>query len=48
LELHTDREMCSTSCPIVLPKLGLEYGNPTVTFVGPSGNRKTMSDGNWQ
>lgn len=37
IEMYSDRAMCSDSCPIVLPKLGLELGNPTVTFVGPEG-----------
>ncbi len=47
IEIHTDRDMCYTSCPFVLPKLGLELGNPVVTFVGPNGARRTMRDGGW-
>jgi hypothetical protein len=46
IEVHVDREMCS-SCDKVLPRLGLELGNPEVTFVGPRGERATMRDGRW-
>ena len=46
-EVHTDRPMCR-SCEMVLPRLGLELGNPTVTFVGPNGVRRTMRDGFWE
>lgn len=46
-EVHTDRPMCR-SCETVLPRLGLELGNPTVTFVGPNGARLTMRDGIWR
>lgn len=45
-EVHTDRPMCR-SCRSVLPKLGQELGNPTVTFVSPLGTRRTMRDGRW-
>jgi hypothetical protein len=45
-EVHTDRPMCR-SCETVLPRLGLELGNPTVTFVGPNGARRTMHNGFW-
>lgn len=34
-------------CEIVLPKVGLELGNPEVTFIDPFGNVKTMRDGVW-
>lgn len=47
LEIHTDREMCSTSCPKVLPLMGLELGNPTVTFIGPRGIKRVMRNGGW-
>ncbi|MGH6770082.1 MAG: hypothetical protein ACRECO_13790 [Xanthobacteraceae bacterium] len=47
MEVYVDTEMCRTSCPIVLPLLGAELGNPVVTFVGPSGERRTMRDGGW-
>jgi hypothetical protein len=30
------------SCDKVLPKIGLELGNPTVTFIGPTGIIGTM------
>jgi hypothetical protein len=46
LEVHIDRNLCP-SCRSVLPKLGLELGNPDVTFVGPNGVRQTMRHGYW-
>ena len=46
LEVSSDRPMCR-SCDEVLPHIGLELGNPTVTFVGPSGIGKTMRNGVW-
>jgi len=46
LEVHVDRRMCP-SCETVLPRLGLELGNPTVTFVDPFGARMTMQNGAW-
>jgi hypothetical protein len=46
LEVVTDKAMCP-SCPIILPKVGLELGNPTVTFIGPRGETRTMRDGKW-
>lgn len=46
LEVYVDRTMC-LSCRRVLPKVGVELGNPTVTFVGPRGQRVTMKDGKW-
>lgn len=46
LEVVSDKPMCS-SCDAILPYVGLELGNPTVTFTGPSGVRKTMRDGRW-
>jgi hypothetical protein len=46
-EVHTDRVLCS-SCEAVLPKLGLELGNPTVTFFEiPTGKIWIMRDGSW-
>jgi hypothetical protein len=30
-----------------LPKLGLELGNPTVTFIDHAGLGLTMRDGRW-
>jgi hypothetical protein len=47
IEVHTDRPMCPHSCPPVLPKLGLELGNPMVIFVGPNGERRTMWNDRW-
>ena len=46
LEVFADRPMCA-SCRKVLPKLGLELGNPTVTFVDDTGLRLTMRNGQW-
>jgi hypothetical protein len=46
LEVYGDRPMCNR-CDKILPYVGLELGNPTVTFVGPSGTRDTMRDGRW-
>lgn len=36
IEVHVDREMCR-SCKQILPYIGLELGNPTVTFKDPRG-----------
>jgi hypothetical protein len=47
IEVHADRAMC-WSCDKVLPKLGLELGNPTVTFVNRrTGSHRSMRDGYW-
>jgi hypothetical protein len=46
IEVHVDREMCN-SCKLVLPKLGMELGDPRVTFVDRSGARRTMQNGRW-
>ena len=46
LEVFADRVMCD-SCKKVLPKLGFELGNPTVTFVDNVGKRLTMRNGKW-
>lgn len=46
-EVHVDgRDVCGP-CQTVLPYVGLELGNPTVTFVNPSGSRLIMRDGYW-
>ena len=45
LEVHTDRPMCN-SCNTILPLVGLELGNPTVTFIS-GGKIKVMRDGAW-
>ncbi len=44
LDIYVDRPMCS-SCSTVLPKVGLELGNPTVRFFDPDGRMSTISDG---
>jgi hypothetical protein len=45
IEVHTDRDVCH-KCLRVLPKLVLELGNPTVTFVNRwTGFTVTMRDG---
>lgn len=41
-----DREMC-LSCERILPSVGLELGNPEVTFVDPKGRVQIMRDGVW-
>jgi hypothetical protein len=44
--VHVDKSMC-TSCQPVLPKLGLELGNPIVSFIDRSGKIQTMWNGDW-
>jgi hypothetical protein len=46
LTVHVDDHLCN-NCEAVLPYVGLELGNPTVTFVDPNGSTKTMRDGAW-
>jgi MafB19-like deaminase len=46
LTVFVDRAACP-SCLRVLPKIGLELGNPTVTFVPAVGTPKTMRNGDW-
>ena len=46
LTVFVEGSMCP-SCPLVLPKIGLELGNPTVTFVPEVGRPRTMKDGDW-
>jgi MafB19-like deaminase len=46
LTVHVDAKLCN-NCQKVLPYVGLEVGNPTVTFVDPKGLTKTMRDGAW-
>jgi hypothetical protein len=46
LEVVVDRPMCD-SCKKMLPYVGLELGNPTVTFVEPNGTTRVMRDGRW-
>jgi hypothetical protein len=47
LQVYSDRDMCD-SCIEVLPRIGLELGNPRVTLVGPGGSVRTMHNGEWQ
>lgn len=46
LMVVVDRPMCF-SCRTVLPYVGLELGNPTVTFIDSDGQTLTMRDGAW-
>jgi hypothetical protein len=46
LTIYGDTDTCN-NCEIVLPYVGLELGNPTVTFVNPDGTTRTMRDGSW-
>jgi len=46
IEVHVDREMC-WSCETILPFIGLELGNPEVTFVDPAGHVRRMHNGEW-
>jgi hypothetical protein len=47
LDVYVDREMCR-SCDKLLPLIGQELGNPTVTYVDlRSGETATMRDGKW-
>jgi hypothetical protein len=45
VDVFGDARMCN-NCEDVLPYIGLELGNPNVTFSGPHG-RFTMKDGVW-
>jgi hypothetical protein len=45
-EAYVDRSMCAHARE-VFPLIGTELGNPTVTFIGPLGERHTMRDGAW-
>lgn len=46
LEVYGDKKVCNNYGDI-LPAVGLELGNPTVTFVNPNGRRQTMKNGAW-
>jgi hypothetical protein len=46
VEMRVDREMC-WRCEKVLPKVGLELGNPRVTVIDATGASKTMHNGQW-
>jgi hypothetical protein len=46
LEVFVEKAPCP-NCMKVLPYIGLELGNPTVTFVPRNGERMTMRNGKW-
>jgi hypothetical protein len=46
MEIYVDNPMCR-SCDKILPLVGQELGNPTVTFVDSRGIRATMTSGAW-
>jgi hypothetical protein len=46
LVVHVDAKMCP-NCESILPYVGIELDNPTVTFVGPRGEINMMRDGRW-
>jgi hypothetical protein len=46
LDVEVSRAMCARAREI-FPLLGLELGNPTVTFICPGNIRQTMRDGAW-
>ena len=46
LTVHVDESLCN-NCWSALPYVGLELGNPTVTFVDSAGATNTMRDGTW-
>jgi hypothetical protein len=46
LKVYVDRRICP-SCRELLPRIGLELGNPTVTFIDHGGNQLTMQNDEW-
>jgi hypothetical protein len=46
LEVIADKVMCNF-CREVLPSVGMELGDPTVTFIGPNLKPLTMKGGKW-
>jgi hypothetical protein len=46
IDIYVNHGMC-WSCQKALPYLGLELGNPTVTFIDAFGVRRTISNGFW-
>ncbi|MBM3544615.1 MAG: hypothetical protein FJX44_08955 [Alphaproteobacteria bacterium] len=46
IEVTVDREMCP-SCEKILPLIGLELGNPVITFIDPEGRVRKMHNGEW-
>jgi Immunity protein Imm1 len=47
MEVFIDSNKLCNNCEIVLPKVGLELGNPRVRFIDRNGRVLTMHDGNW-
>jgi hypothetical protein len=47
LTIFVDGKMCP-SCVILLPRIGMELGNPTVRFIDRWGRTRTMKDGQWE
>lgn len=48
MSVYVDREVCRRSCWPGLPLLGLELGNPTITFVNTqTGEHSTLKNGRW-
>jgi hypothetical protein len=48
LDVIVDNKMCNQCMETeVLPKLGLELGNPTVTYIDKLRRIKTMRNGRW-
>ena len=48
LEIYVDHDVCDYTCRKILPRIGLELGNPMVTFVSTeTGQRRTMWNGEW-
>jgi hypothetical protein len=46
LEIFGDTPMCN-NCGEVLPFVARTLGNPTVTFIDPSGRRRVIQNGAW-
>jgi hypothetical protein len=46
LRVFVEDTPCS-SCQMILRYIGLELGNPTVTFISRTGWKRTMRDGRW-
>lgn len=46
IEMRTDRELCS-SCEALLPRIGLQLGNPTIRIVDGTGTLWILRDGIW-
>jgi hypothetical protein len=44
IDVYVDDETCN-NCKTILPYVGLELGNPTVTFTDSKGSTFTIQDG---